>query len=115
MNKQDLDRHTGRTYALLNFVADCIQDGQPEAVVVFATQREIYHNILLFLEFMKRRGLAFSVINHRQEIQMEGSRILFVSLAQYPKCMYGRSPCEFIDHYAYVNMTSEQLHYAERV
>lgn len=99
MNNFD-NRGTGRTYAMINLVADCIQDGQPMVIIVGNNHVMCDYMMTMLVEQLERRGLnIFKWSRSRCELIVEGSVVRFMtSTSGFTNKLHGISPCWFVDH-----------------
>ena len=94
-------RRTGRTYAMVNMMVDCIQDGQPEAVVIAHNRHNLNDYIFpMVMVALERRGMEPTLIRKNpRRIEVGGSIIEFLaSDDNIIRRLSGRIPCWFVDH-----------------
>ena len=102
MYSDDNNRWTGQTYGMINFMVDCIQDGQPEALVI-GHNRQMCDDYLfrMTINALERRNMVItSVRKNNLRIEVDGSVIEFMSAgcSDIMGRLVGRIPCWFVDH-----------------
>ena len=100
-------RGTGRTYSIINLAADCVQDGQPNAMVVILNDRMVDYAKRMMIDCLRRRGVDIKKVS-RSLIHTDVSDVQFVTLENYCHVARGMAPCDFIDHSVWRRMTNMQ-------